>query len=247
MSAQTAARKKTESDRGQVKANFDPIARLDWLDAEVNTALNGVGNPLEDKHAVKKRCTVMRVAYQVATGQNIEAAFKFADTCNDTVWHGRRIGDRYKLGWKELPEIQNALAVCVAKLVPWLERQKAAEIEDFRRAKQLAIARHAAKAPDVLAEIQSDPGMPPQYRIKAATDLLSWDAPEDAAMIQTPAPPGNFENTNVVINDDRRTAEIIDILKQAGALESVDDAAPDEVHPPSADDETGGVSASDVP
>lgn len=242
-----ATRKKSEPNRDQVKPTFDPISRVDWLDDEVRSVLNGVGDPLTDQHTIKKRNTVLRVAYQIATGQSITEAFKQADTCDDTVWHGRWVKGKWKTGWKELPEIQTALAHCVAKLVPWLEAQKVKEIEDYRRAKALAISKHAAKSPDVLAEIQADPVMPPQYRIKAANDLMSWDAPEDAALINPQSPPGHFESVVNVVNDDRRTAEILDILRESGALEQVDDASSDAVHTSRPYDEASGVSAADLP
>lgn len=201
-----------------------------WLDDATRAALSAILPP----HVSKKQVTVALVAFALENDTNLSTVFDRPDTCARSIWYEK---------WSLLPDIAAALSACRSRVRVWRTERTIITEAYYTEERRRKIAKHAASAPDALAAVMLDNAQRGGDRINAASKLISLADPDTAERVSLNQPgAANIETTQSVHVDTDRIADILSILKDAGALEPDldaagvgDDAQTDGLHPAPAD------------
>jgi hypothetical protein len=140
------------------------VART-WMTPEIREALAAI----KGKWAIKKRATVIRLAFAKANRQPLKAVFKLEDVCSEVIWYGK---------WRHLEPIRAALEVCKARCLEWADEETATIEAHFSRKRRQSVAEFAALAPAALSQVMAGTEQKGSDRIKAATVLIGLADPE---------------------------------------------------------------------
>lgn len=157
-----------------------PAHAYTWMTSEIMQLLKQIKPP----HIGKKRATVVKLAYAKANELPLKDVWSQPDVCNETVWYTK---------WQYVPEMKASFEACYKRILEWSDEQTAAVQAHYRRLRLQAIAKHAATAPDALADVMQDNAQRGSDRISAANALLTWSDPEAAGKAQPPAPAPNAD------------------------------------------------------
>lgn len=161
---------------GGVKLDLSPPAGDAWLTEECQALLALVAQPW----AGKKRTTIIILAHQLAAGEGYRQIFEqFADQlCTSSNWFGK---------WQHLPDVAAAFKACRLAATEAVATETAAQIAEYRRQKQLNIARFAALGPAALSNVMANKAG--QYKgaevINAVKTLFEWDDPNTGMTLKT--------------------------------------------------------------
>jgi hypothetical protein len=201
--------------------DLEPAAR-EWL----TDALRALLNALPDPHAAKKRTTVLRLAFAMANREPVKDVFGRDDTCAEAIWYGK---------WQHDQKIEAAFDACYRRALDWRDEETTRIEADYRLKFRQAVARNAALAPDAISSVMLDAKYPGPARTDAALKLVGlFDPDADKSSVYAPVGGASNETTQNVNVDTNRIADILSILKDAGALETPrlsDDAEVDALHP----------------
>ena len=145
------------------------VAR-EWMTPEIRTALGQI----RGQHAIKKRTTVIKVAFAAANQQALKDVFKQADVCSETIWYTK---------WRHLRTIQAAYEACLERALEWADEQTATVEAHYRRLRRQSVAQFAADAPAAMAAVMTDGEQRGADRVNAADRLMRWAEPETAQKV----------------------------------------------------------------
>lgn len=167
-----------------------------WLTDDLRALLAAIPGP----HQVKKRTTVIRLAFALANQQAVKDVFDQPDTCAEAVWYGK---------WRSRPEIRAAFQACYARALEWRDAETARIQAAYRAQRLQSVARFAASAPAALAEVMSDAGQRGGDRINAAMKLIGLAEPQaDAGGLYSPV--GSVDQSQTVVIGDNDLDAAID-------------------------------------
>ena len=132
-----------------------------WMTPEIRALLGTI----QGRHAVKKRTTVIKLAFAKAKRKPMEEVFKGKNTCNARIWWQK---------WQYDPLIERALEACTERALEWEDEETAALEAQARMALRRGVAEHAPEAPAALASVMGDGSQPGSNRIAAAKELRVW-------------------------------------------------------------------------
>ncbi len=142
----------------------------EWLTDELKTLLRRI----RGRWARKKRTTVIKLAFARANEQPLSEVFGQEDVCSETIWYQK---------WRHQELIAEAYEACYQRALEWMDDETARIEAYYRRQRRQSVARHAADAPQELADVmQNDEAG--GNRIKAADTLMRWAEPETASKLQ---------------------------------------------------------------
>ena len=136
------------------------LDRSNWLTEELEAALDRLPT---DRH----RMTVLRLVEGRSIGRPDNATFKLPDVCSKKTWHGPIRNGRTYPGWKDLPEIQRAMALAERAFAEGHDAATAANIQEAYR----LLADAAVKAVMTL-EVLMDTADSDETKRRAANDVL---------------------------------------------------------------------------
>ncbi len=137
-----------------------PTASLDWLTDDVREKLNAIRGP----HVVKKRITIIKIAFAQVNQQPLSEIFGQPDTCSETIWYTK---------WRKNPLIQQALQACHKRALEWNDKKTIALETHYQQIYRRSAAQGIAEAPSALTDIMHDTVQKGGDRIAAAKSLLS--------------------------------------------------------------------------
>lgn len=142
----------------------------DWMTWEVEEVLGKVRPP----HVARKLRTVIELAQAQALDQPLAPVFGRPETCSSTTWYGRYAGGEKRPGWREDPQIAEALRVCTERARRWENTRMARALAEA--AERLAMASPAAVAVAIRAMGASDDNV----KLRAAFGILDRAGVETA-------------------------------------------------------------------
>jgi hypothetical protein len=146
-------------------------------DQEVVEALGAIGG----KYAVKKRTSVIMLAYARATQQALAQVFRLETVCCERVWYSK---------WRKDPAIIRAYTLLLDRLVNYVDLETV-RVQEFYRSMFLRnLAQYRADAPTALLAVMTDPNARPEARIDAAVKLIQFGDPQGAGQIAMPGRAG---------------------------------------------------------
>ena len=135
----------------------------DWRSAELVEALEG----LAGRSLRKKRNTILRLAEGLLIGRSTRETFLLPDTCSRSTWYGRRRNGDRDPGWRDQPEISDALNLAIRDAQYWADTETARAVT--QATKRLAIAAPGAvgKLVMLMAQAKSE-----EVQRRSANDIL---------------------------------------------------------------------------
>lgn len=152
-----------------------PDEAYQWLTSEINELLKKIQGP----EVTKKRTTIIKLAFAHAQNKSLKEVFEDKSVCSESIWYRK---------WKHNPDIKAAYDACCERVLMWNDEYTAAIEVSYRLRRKQLIAQHATDAPLALSNIMNDPEQKGGDRIEAATRLMEWADPDDAAKISSPSP-----------------------------------------------------------
>lgn len=131
-----------------------------WITPEIRALLDAIPGP----HEVKKRRTVILLAFAYANSEPVAPIFDQPDTCAQRIWWTK---------WQHIPEVAAALDACRLRARDCVDQETVAIEEQRRRERRRAIAEYSAKAPAALATVMDGADQKGADRINAAVTLMN--------------------------------------------------------------------------
>lgn len=167
------------------KIDFSPRSADSWLTEECHRLLGKISQ----NEQAKKRQTIIIIAHSRAAGMQWRDIFN--QFYNDIPKEERAIASEqtWFTKWQYLPDIAAAYEACRQAAADSMVHETAAQIAEYRRQKQLNIARFAALGPAALSNVMANKAG--QYKgaevINAVKTLFEWDDPNTGMTLKTTA------------------------------------------------------------
>lgn len=193
-----------------------PEAGREWMTDEIRSLLKAI----RGAHAVKKRTTVVKLAFARASQQKVKEVFEQEDTCAEVIWYQK---------WQHVAEIKAAYEACLERALTWRDEATAELEAHYSRLRRQSIAELAADAPWALADVMLDEKQKGGDRISAANALITWADPESAGKARPTGPAASVDVAQTVwgVNLAGMSEEELDsLLKNLEATEERTESKP---------------------
>lgn len=142
-----------------------PETGREWMTDEIRDLLSQIPGP----HALKKRATVIKLAFARVNRQTVKEVFREPDVCTEAIWYTK---------WQYDPAIQAAYQACLQRAYEYADEETVAIETHFRTLRRQSVARYASQAPAALAAVMGDKDSGGGNRIRAALELIGLADPD---------------------------------------------------------------------